>query len=54
MSIILKPVRTYKIVLNNRFVLLPFETTRANKDGTVNENLIKHYDEKSKVDVLTL
>ena len=54
MSIILKPVRTDKIVLNNRLFLPPFETTKANRDGTVNEDLIKNYDEMSKVDVLAL
>lgn len=48
MSIILKPVITDKIVLNNRLVLPPLETTKANEDGTVNKELIDHYDKMSK------
>lgn len=48
MSILSKPVVTDKIVLNNRLVLPPLETTKANEDGSVNEELIDHYDKMSK------
>lgn len=47
MKILNTPIKINKTILNNRLVMPPMATAKANEDGTVSDELCKYYAEKS-------
>lgn len=54
MTHLLEPLVTSKLVLKNRLVMPPMATSRANEDGSVSQETLDYYDEKSRGGALGL
>ena len=54
MSYLNEPLMTGKLQLKNRLVMPPMATSKSGADGSVSQDLINYYDEKSKGGFLSL
>ena len=48
MKKLLEPLNTKKIKLKNRLIMPPMATSKSDKDGKLNKDILDYYDEKSK------
>ena len=47
MSLLLTPLPTLKFTLKNRLTLPPMATAKAKADGSMSEEILAYYDEKT-------
>lgn len=47
MQFLTKALQTDKIALKNRLIMAPLATSKSNKDGTVSDDILAYYNEKS-------
>lgn len=54
MSNLLKPLKLDKLTLENRLVFPPMATSKSEQDGSVSQDILDYYDEKSKGGYISL
>lgn len=54
MKDLLKPLKTEKIKLKNRLIMPPMATSKAEEDGSINQDILDYYDEKSRGGYISL
>lgn len=54
MKDLLKPLETSKIKLKNRLIMPPMATSKAEEDGSINQDILDYYDEKSRGGYISL
>lgn len=54
MALLLQPLKTKKLTLNNRLVFPPMATVKSGEGGKLSQEILDYYDEKSKGGYISL